>query len=84
VQILPYYRDSWADVHCRGIGVHLFVNGKNVCSSIPIYSKTESRGKDETEHFTIKEMQACNNSVQLKTGDILQIKADYDVEKYPQ
>jgi len=29
-------------------------------------------------------MQACTNSVQLKTGDVLQIKADYDVEKYPQ
>jgi hypothetical protein len=67
-----------------GIGVHHSVNGKNVCSSLPIYSKVESRGKDEAEHFTIKEMQACTNSVALKKGDVLQIKADYDVEKYPQ
>lgn len=67
-----------------GVGVHLFVNGKKVCSSIPIYSKVDSRGKNEAEHFTIQEMPACTNSLPLKAGDLLQVKASYDVEKYPQ
>jgi hypothetical protein len=72
------------DTHRRGVGVHVFVNGNKACSSIPLYSKVESRGKGELEHYTIKEMQACTDQIRLKSGDTLQIKADYDTEKYPQ
>jgi hypothetical protein len=64
--------------------MQVFVNGKQVCSTVPTYAKMESRGKDEEVHYTIREMSLCEPQVQLKKGDSLTIKSDYDVEKYPQ
>jgi hypothetical protein len=68
----------------RGIGIYVFVNDKPVCTSTPEYAKVESRGKDEAVHYTIKEMSLCETQYQLKKGDRLRLKAEYDIEKYPQ
>jgi len=70
--------------HDGGVGMQVFVNGKQICSTVPTYSKMESRGKNEQVHFTIREMSLCQPRAELKKGDVLVIKSDYDVERYPQ
>ena len=67
-----------------GVGIQIFVNGKQVCSTVLTYAKMESRGKDEEIHYTIREMSLCKPQVELKKGESLVIKSDYDVEKYLQ
>jgi hypothetical protein len=72
------------NLYQSGTGVHIFVNGKNICSSLPTYTKVESHGESEVVHFTIKEMSLCQTQHKLAKGDALMIRADYDTEKYPQ
>jgi hypothetical protein len=67
-----------------GIGVHVSVNGKVICSSIPTYVEAGSRGPSEAVHFTIKEMSLCTTQHKLQKGDAITVKAEYDIEKYPQ
>jgi hypothetical protein len=62
--------------------MQVFVNDNQICSSIPDYVKV-SRG-NETERYGIREMSLCEPHAQLKKGDKLKIKSDYDVKKYAQ
>jgi len=66
--------------------MQVFVNGKQICNTIPTYEKRDSKGQGEEVHYTIKEMSLCQPGTlgALKKGDALTIKSDYDVEKYPQ
>jgi hypothetical protein len=73
-----------ADFCESGVGMQVFVSGKEVCNTVPTYAKVESRGKDEEVHYTIREMSLCQPQAQLKKGDTIMIKSNYDVEKYPQ
>jgi hypothetical protein len=67
-----------------GAGMHVMINGKKICTTIPTYAKMENRGGNEEVHYGIREMSLCEPQSRLKTGDVLTIKSDYDVEKYPQ
>jgi hypothetical protein len=62
--------------------MQVLVNGKQICNSLPDYVKV-SRGNG-TELYGIREMSLCEAHAQLKKGDKLTIKSDYDVEKHPQ
>jgi hypothetical protein len=72
-------------LHDGGEAMELFVNGKMVCRSGSVYG-----GKggimtldDGTKWETISAMTDCNNAVPLKKGDILTMKAIYDLKKHP-
>jgi hypothetical protein len=67
-----------------GVGMHVLVNGKKVCSTIPTYSQMDSRSANEIVHYTIREMSLCEPQAQLKKGDVVTIESNYDVGKYPQ
>jgi hypothetical protein len=64
--------------------MQVLVNGKQICSTVPTYAKMDNNGKNEVAHYSIREMSLCEPHAQLKKGDALTIKSDYDVEKYPQ
>jgi hypothetical protein len=64
-------------VYQSGSGVYVSVNGKVVCSLIPTY---EMVNKD----FRVKEFSHCEDIIPLEKGDKVTMRADYDIEKYPQ
>jgi hypothetical protein len=62
--------------------MQLFINGKQICETIPEYVKMDNGNGSAI--YGIKEMSLCDIHAQLKKGDKLVIKSDYDVEKHPQ
>jgi hypothetical protein len=60
-----------------GTGVFVSVNEKLVCSSLPTYEKVQN-------HFRVKEFSSCDTPIPLKKGDKIVMRADFDIEKYPQ
>jgi hypothetical protein len=60
-----------------GSGVYVSVNGKLVCSSMPTYETVN-------EDLRVKEFSLCEDIVPLEKGDKVTMRADYDIEKYPQ
>jgi hypothetical protein len=64
-------------IYYSGSGVHISVNDKLVCSSMPKY---EMVNKD----LRVKEFSQCENVIPLEKGDKITLRAEYDVEKYPQ
>jgi hypothetical protein len=60
-----------------GSGVHISVNGKLMCSSMPTYEMVNKEPR-------VREFSHCGNVVPLEKGDRITMRAEYDVEKYPQ
>jgi hypothetical protein len=71
--------------HDGGAGVHVSVNGRNTCNSIPTYGgQKDYEAKGEGQGWeTISEMSFCPQQVKLTKGDTITVTADYDIAKHP-
>lgn len=58
--------------------MHMFINGKEVCESKAIYGKGGANNEE-----TIVQMTYCPPAIKFKKGDILTMKAVYDLQKHP-
>ena len=56
----------------------LSINGKEVCISVPSYSK----GGDNN-YETISAMSSCSKEISVKKGDVLTMASVYDLAKHP-
>jgi hypothetical protein len=56
----------------------MMVNDKKVCESEAIYAK----GGDNNDEVLV-DMTFCNNSIPIKKGDELTLRAEYDLKSHP-
>jgi hypothetical protein len=66
-------------LHDGGDNLKVLVNGMTICESKAEYVGTTGDGK----WATIKEMSQCKEPTKVKKGDILTIKATYDLDQHP-
>jgi Stress up-regulated Nod 19 len=67
-------------MHDGGDDVKLFINGKIICDSVAKYG---GASKTSGDWETIGSMSTCPRAIKVKKGDILTLKAFYDLEKHP-
>lgn len=71
-------------MHDGGDSVTFNLNGKQICESTAIYGgESATMVIDGKQWQTISEMKSCNSPVKVKAGDILEISANFDLEKHP-
>jgi Stress up-regulated Nod 19 len=71
-------------MHDGGENVQLLLNGKDICKSTAIYGGSAATTViDGKEWATISRMETCSDPVKVKTGDILEVVANFDLDKHP-
>jgi len=65
-------------MHDGGDRMILYINGKEVCTSMPIY---QSNGVGNETVLT--GMSICDDAIKVKRGDFLTMKSVYDLSKHP-
>jgi len=77
-------------VHDGGTDTVILQNGREVCKSVQLYGRTadymgEGHGghKKRAPSAHISDSCACRNFGQLRSGDNIQVVANYDTNKYP-
>jgi hypothetical protein len=71
-------------MHDGGVNVDFKLNGKSICNSKAIYG-----GADQTTIIdgkawaTISRMESCSSPIKVVKGDVIDISANFDLEKYP-
>jgi hypothetical protein len=65
-------------MHDGGDKMILYVNGKEVCTSLPIY--TSNGIGNET---VLTGMSVCDGPIRVKKGDFLSMKSIYNLAKHP-
>jgi len=65
-------------LHDGGDSVKLFLNGKEVCTSLPTY---KTGGLQNVA--SIVKMSGCYDQVPVTKGDVFTITTTYDIEKHP-
>jgi hypothetical protein len=72
-------------MHDGGELLKLIINGQVACASRASYGGAESTlvGKDGKTWETINAMSECNDPVRVKTGDVVQLEADFDTIAHP-
>jgi hypothetical protein len=65
--------------------MELFLNNRLICHSDAIYGGKGGTLKmaDGRSWETISEMTDCSNVIRVKKGDLLKLKAIYDLKKHP-
>jgi hypothetical protein len=64
-------------LHDGGDRLEIRINGQQVCNSIAGY------GLGNGNQMMIKNMTACSPKIPIKIGDMIEVKAGYNLEKYP-
>jgi hypothetical protein len=72
-------------MHDGGTGVAMYINGKVACRSEAVYGGPQGtrKGEDGKVWETMSAVQPCRGPVEVKKGDLITLKASYDLEKHP-
>jgi hypothetical protein len=72
-------------MHDGGTNIAMYVNGKEACSSEAIYGgpRGTRKGEDGKVWETMSGVKACRGPVEVKKGDTVTLKANYDLDKHP-
>jgi hypothetical protein len=72
-------------MHDGGTGIEMTINGKVACKSDAIYGGPGGTRKSDDGKVweTMSGVKECLGPMEVKKGDIITLKADYDLEKHP-
>jgi hypothetical protein len=80
-----YMLNTYAHLHDGGLDMAVKINGKEVCRSKALYGGPghEGKNKDGTPWTIIQGTTMCDEPIQVRKGDKLDVVASFDMDKHP-